>query len=103
MGALPHYEQPVHVGEEGGAMYGGSHPTVAPGDWDGDGRTDLLLGNAEGRMMLHRNVGTNDRPSFMPGVPVLAGGSPVVVQGGYLGLEGPAEAGKSHSLVHPLS
>ena len=84
-------------------MYGGSHPTVAPGDWDGDGRTDLLLGNAEGRMMLHRNVGTNDRPSFMPGVPVLAGGSPVVVQGGYLGLEGPAEAGKSHSLVHPLS
>jgi hypothetical protein len=25
-GALPHFEQPVPVGEEGGALYAGSHP-----------------------------------------------------------------------------
>ena len=92
VGALPHYEQPTHVGEEGGSMYAGSHPVLTAGDWDGDGRTDLLVGNAEGRMMIHRNVGTDGSPRFMPGLPVLAGGSPVVVQGGYLGLEGPAEA-----------
>lgn len=91
-GSLPHFEQPVAVGEEGGAMYGGSHPVPTAGDWDGDGRVDLLLGNAEGRLMLHRNVGTDASPAFVPGVPVLAGGSPVHVQGGYLGLEGPAEA-----------
>lgn len=91
-GALPHFDQPVPVGEEGGALYGGSHPAPAPGDWDGDGRTDLLMGNAEGRLMLHRNVGTDEAPVFMPGMPVLAGGAPVHVQGGYLGLQGPAEA-----------
>jgi hypothetical protein len=29
-------------------LYGGSHPVPDAADWDGDGRTDLIVGNADG-------------------------------------------------------
>jgi hypothetical protein len=40
----------------------------ALGDLDGDGRTDLLVGEAKGRMRFYRNVGTTARPEFALGV-----------------------------------
>ncbi|MFF2832692.1 FG-GAP-like repeat-containing protein [Cellulosimicrobium cellulans] len=30
---------------------------VSPGDWDGDGRADVILRHADGRLMLHRGTG----------------------------------------------
>jgi hypothetical protein len=40
----------------------------AAGDFDGDGRVDLLVGGPKGRMQVHRNVGTVDHPKFVPPV-----------------------------------
>jgi hypothetical protein len=34
------------------------------GDLDDDGRKDLLTGNTNGQLLLYRNVGTDDAPSF---------------------------------------
>jgi len=91
-GGVPVYEQPVPVGEEGANVYGGSHPSPEAVDWDGDSRIDLIVGNAEGRILFMRNVGTNVEPRFMPGVPLKANGVEIHVQPGYHSLEGPAES-----------
>ena len=40
----------------------------AIGDLDCDGRPDLLVGGAKGRMRFHRNIGTSSRPEFAPPV-----------------------------------
>jgi hypothetical protein len=46
---------------DGGALF----PFV--GDFDGDGRQDLLLGTAEdGRLLVYRNVGTKASPRLSP-------------------------------------
>ncbi|NLF37888.1 hypothetical protein GX586_00490 [bacterium] len=47
-------------------------PLVRPEltDWDGDGDLDLLLGAADGRVMLAVNEGTPKEPSFKSPVPV---------------------------------
>jgi len=74
------------VGEEGGNLYGGSHPVPDAADWDGDGRTDLIVGNADGHVLFHRNVGTDAAPRFMPGVPLRVRGEPIHVQPGYVSI-----------------
>lgn len=40
----------------------GAFPRVV--QWDGDGRKDLLVGQADGRVKLFLNVATDDAPSF---------------------------------------
>jgi hypothetical protein len=45
-----------------GSEYGRLYPTFA--DIDGDGKTDLLVGNWRGRLLLFRNQGTNARPVY---------------------------------------
>eukprot|EP00959_Pyramimonas_sp_CCMP1952_P276171 5772870-Pyramimonas_sp.AAC.1 len=71
---VPVFDAPTAVGEIGANLYGGSHPAPAAADWDGDGRVDLVVGNAEGRVLLLRNVGTNRDPRFLPGVALTANG-----------------------------
>ncbi|MCI0650278.1 MAG: hypothetical protein L0Z55_00195 [Planctomycetes bacterium] len=33
-------------------------------DYDGDGKTDLLVGNFAGSIQLYRNVGTREKPDY---------------------------------------
>jgi hypothetical protein len=42
----------------------GSHSVPAPGDLDGDGDLDLLVGESSGEVNFFRNVGTPARPEF---------------------------------------
>jgi hypothetical protein len=45
-----------------GSEYGRLYPTFA--DIDGDGKTDMLVGNWLGRLLVFRNKGTNARPVY---------------------------------------
>jgi hypothetical protein len=45
-----------------GSEYGRLYPTFA--DIDGDGKTDLLVGNWLSRLLVFRNTGTNARPVY---------------------------------------
>ena len=106
---LPLYAQPRAVVEQNAYLYAGSHPVVAISDWDKDGRTDIVAGNAEGRVLIFKNVGTDNDPVFLAGVPLKqsaievdanhAGGASIpaslqreiCVEQGYQALNGPAE------------
>ncbi|KAK3288597.1 hypothetical protein CYMTET_3933 [Cymbomonas tetramitiformis] len=91
-GGVPVYEPAVPVQEEGALLYGGSHPALTEVDWDSDGRHDLIVGNADGRILFIRNVGTDTQPQFMPGVALKSNEEEIHIQPGYHALEGPAEA-----------
>ena len=45
-----------------GSEYGRLYPAFA--DIDGDGKTDMLVGNWLGRLLVFRNSGTNARPVY---------------------------------------
>jgi hypothetical protein len=83
---------PVDVWEERALLYTGSLPVVNAADWDGDGATDLVVGNSEGRILFFRNRGTTAAPDFAPGVALAAGGETIHAQQGYWGIQGPGEA-----------
>jgi uncharacterized protein (DUF2141 family) len=42
----------------------GSHSVPAAGDLDGDGRIDIVVGEASGELNFFRNVGSDGEPSF---------------------------------------
>ncbi len=86
------FARPVDVLEERALLYAGSLPVVNAADWDGDGATDLVVGNSEGRVLFFRNRGTAAAPDFARGMPIDAGGEPIHVQAGYWGIQGPGEA-----------
>jgi len=88
----PVYAGPLPLLEARALLYTGSLPVLNSVDWDGDGATDIIVGNSEGRILFFRNHGTNAAPDFRPGVPLLAGGEMIHIQQGYAALQGPDEA-----------
>ncbi len=89
---LPRFSAPVDVLEERALLYAGSLPVVNSADWDGDGVSDLVIGNSEGKILFFHNRGTTVSPNFARGVPLTAGGEPIHTQQGYWGIQGPGEA-----------
>lgn len=87
----PVFDDPVPVLAENADLYPGSLPVLSAGDWNGDGRIDLIAGNSEGRALLFANLGTNRAPAFAPGVEIQADGEPIHLQQGYVGVQGPQE------------
>lgn len=77
---------------ENAVIYTGSLPVLNSVDWDGDGATDIVTGNSEGRIIFFRNHGSTLSPEFRAGEPLAAGGSTIHIQQGYRALQGPDEA-----------
>ncbi len=50
-------------------------------DLDGDGKKDLLTGNAEGRILLYQNVGSNEAPEFSGFYYLTSDGQPIDIFG----------------------
>lgn len=88
----PCYRSPLEVLEEQALLYTGSLPVVNSVDWNGDGASDLVVGNSEGKVIWFRNRGTNAAPDFARGEPLVAGGETIHAQQGYWGIQGPGEA-----------
>lgn len=92
-GGAPVFRDPVPLLQEDAALYAGTLPSPSAIDWDGDGATDLIVGNSEGFILFFRNLGTDVAPRFLPGERLRAGGRDIHHQAGYSGsVQGTAEA-----------
>jgi large repetitive protein len=58
---------------------GRSSPVM--GDFDGDGKQDLLTGNTEAQLLLYRNLGTDAAPNFGNALAMTADGVPIDLLG----------------------
>ncbi len=47
-------------------------------DWGNDGKLDLIAGDASGHVWFFKNIGTAKAPKLAAGVPLKAGGKPIV-------------------------
>jgi hypothetical protein len=89
----PVFHEPVPLLQENAALYAGTLPTPSVIDWDGDGVTDLVVGNSEGFILFFRNVGSESAPRFLPGERLRAAGREIHHQAGYSGsVQGTGEA-----------
>jgi hypothetical protein len=88
---IPQYaNRPVRV--DRALVYTGSLPVLNSVDWNGDGATDIVVGNSEGKILYFRNQGSTREPDFRTGEALVAGGKMIHVQQGYSALQGPDEA-----------
>lgn len=88
----PIVEPPERLQEYGARLSVGAKACPNVVDWDGDGRDDLLLGNAAGQILLSRNIGSSDAPVYQRPEPVLAGDRPLWLMAGPPGtMQGPSE------------
>ena len=82
--AEPDFRQAGWVRKEDGSILVVSHEGASPValDVDGDGRKDVISGNTPGELLLYRNVGSDDAPSFSGYSHVEADGAPIAVATG---------------------
>lgn len=90
---IPIFEEPQALMQRNADLFSGTLPAPSVYDWNGNGKLDIIVGNSEGFLLFHENVGTNEEPAFLPGVPLEAGGRVIQVQAGYSGsVQGMREA-----------
>lgn len=89
----PVFHEPVPILQEDADLYAGTLPSPSVIDWDGDGVTDLVVGNSEGFILFFRNVGSDAAPRFLPGERIRAAGRAIHHQARYSGsVQGTGEA-----------
>lgn len=81
----PIFGEPTPALQESADLYAGTLPVPSAVDWNGDGNTDIVVGNSEGKVLFFRNIGDDGDPRFLPGVDIKAGGRVIHVQAGYSG------------------
>lgn len=89
----PMFDEATPLLQIGADLYAGTLPSPSVVDWDGDGLTDLVVGNSEGYILFFKNTGTDDAPRFLPGQRLRAAGRDIHHQAGYSGsVQGTREA-----------
>lgn len=88
---VPIYNEPSFVTKDNAPLYPGSLPVLSTIDWTGNGVLDLISGNSEGRILLFENVGTTETPLFTAGQKLESRGEPILIQQGYVAVQGPQE------------
>lgn len=89
---IPGFKPPRFFRQQADRVKSGALTTPVSVDWDGDGRGDILTGNAAGELAFIRNLGGNP-PQWAEPEPVLAGEKPIRIMAGYNGsIQGPAES-----------
>lgn len=89
---VPEYAAAQSLLGERALLYTGSLPVLNSADWDGDGATDMVTGNSEGKILFFRNHGSTAAPDFRTGEPLATNAGLIHVQQGYAALQGPDEA-----------
>jgi len=75
----PQYTKPLPVLIGGRVLDVGDYASPVLIDLNNDGQLDLLLGNAEGRLSCHYNIGSPTRPVFSDGVPLMISNEPATI------------------------
>lgn len=89
---IPEFKPPQLFRQEADTVKFGVLTTPVTVDWDGDGRPDLLTGNAAGEIAFLKNLGGNP-PKWAEPELLAAGGKPIRIMAGYNGsIQGPAES-----------
>ena len=88
----PVYERDLRARETDTNIYFGSLPMVEVADVDGDGLTDIVIGNSQGQVGWAKNVGKPGEPKFTEPKLFRKEGEDFMEKGGYLNVQGPMEA-----------
>ena len=80
---LPSFKEPVIVQADGSDIDVGLIAEPFMVDWDGDGLTDLLVGQfSPGKVSFYKNIGTNQAPEFTFSNYLQADGADISVSAG---------------------
>ena len=92
---LLRFSQPVRLRERDPEINAGTFAVPAVGDWNGDGKVDLFIGNQEGHITYLQNISTSTEPVFWDKIRLTADGEELLEEGypiGSLGTrQGPEE------------
>lgn len=81
-GAALKLMQSVPVMEQRSRLNAGTLAIPVVNDWNADGRNDIIVGAADGRIYLFENIGTNSTPVFKTAMPLTVGGYPIILRAG---------------------
>ncbi len=83
MAAVPSFMEPVILQADGSDIDVGVISDPFMTDWDGDGVTDLLVGQfSPGKVRYYRNIGSNQNPEFTFSGYLQADGADISVSAG---------------------
>jgi hypothetical protein len=89
---VPIVEPPIRLQEYGAHLSVGAKACPNVVDWDGDGRPELVIGNAAGQVLLARTSAAASELRFSAPEPILAEGNPLWMMAGTPGtIQGPSE------------